>query len=146
MAKINFKNIVTSGTDEDALTTNTAGEKLINFGNLTTTGDLANGIFAGADDVTIRNFASIETSGLGGAGIYVEGANARIDNFGSIMTHGDFYEVDPDVDGDEFFPEGIFVNGDGFHIAIRQHPRRSWVCVRHGRRRLGWRCHQHRSH
>ena len=63
MAKINFKDISTSGFDEDVLTTATSGERVINFGHLTTTGNLANGIFADANDVAIRNFATIETSG-----------------------------------------------------------------------------------
>jgi hypothetical protein len=43
MAIINHKNILTSGFDEDALTTATSGEHVRNFGRLTTTGDLANG-------------------------------------------------------------------------------------------------------
>ena len=43
---VNVLNISTSGFDEDALTTATAGDFILNFGKLTTTGDLAEGIFA----------------------------------------------------------------------------------------------------
>src|ERR1041384_4961145 len=101
MAIVNRKNIPTSGFDDDALTTNTAGDQIITFGKLTTTGDLANGIFAGADNVSIKNFGGIETFGLGAAGIHVQGANARIDNFGSVITHGGLTE------DENFFSEGI---------------------------------------
>jgi len=117
MAIINHKNILTSGIDEDALTTTTPGEHVFNFGRLTTSGDLANGIFADANNVSIRNFGRIETSGLGAAGIFAQGEHAHIDNFGSVVTHGGVFNPDPSVDGDEFFSEGIFANGDGFHIA-----------------------------
>jgi hypothetical protein len=82
MARINFRNISTSGIDEDALTINTTGKRLLNFGRPTTTGDLTDGIFAGADNVTIRNFSRVETSGLGAAGIFALGSDAHIDNFG----------------------------------------------------------------
>jgi hypothetical protein len=87
MAKINFKDISTSGFDEDLLTTATSGERVINFGHLTTTGNLANSIFADANDVAIRNFAPIETSGLGAPGIFVQGDDAHIANYGSVVTH-----------------------------------------------------------
>jgi hypothetical protein len=117
MPIVNHKNISTTGFDQDALIITEPDTSLLNLGDLTTTGDLANGIFADANNVSIRNNARIETSGLGAAGIYVEGANARVENFGSIVTHGGFYDPNPKVDGDEFFPEGIFVNGDGFYIA-----------------------------
>ena len=117
MAIINHKNILTSGFDEDALTTTTSGEHFRNFGRLTTTGDLANGIFADASNVSIRNFGRIDTSGLGAAGIFAEGEHAHIENFGSVVTHGGLFDPDPNVDGDEFFSEGIFANGDRFHIA-----------------------------
>jgi hypothetical protein len=117
MPIVNGKNISTTGFDQDVLIITEPGTTLFNFGDLTTTGDLANGIFADANNVSIRNNARIETSGLGAAGIYVEGANAHIENFGSIVTHGDFYDPNSKVDGDEFFPEGIFANGDGFYIA-----------------------------
>ena len=112
MATVNFKNILTHGFDEDAVTTNTAGEYLLNFGALTTTGDKANGIFADANKVSAANFGRIETSGLGAAGIYVEGADARIVNYGSVITHGDWLD-----EGDGFFSEGLFANGDRFYIA-----------------------------
>src|SRR5262245_61507201 len=117
MPIVNHKKISTTGFDQDALVMAEPCTTLFNFYDLTTTGDLANGIFADANNVSIRNDAQIETSGLGAAGIYVEGANAHIENFGSIVTHGDFYDPNPKVDGDEFFPEGIFANGDGFYIA-----------------------------
>ena|SRR5258708_39035348 len=89
MAIINHRNIITSGFDEDALTTTMSGEHVRNFGRLTTTGDLANGIFADASNASIRNFGQIETSGLGAAGIFAEGEHAHIENFGSVVTHGE---------------------------------------------------------
>ena len=58
MPIVNFRNLSTSGLDEDALVTNVAGEQVFNFGRLTTTGDLADGIYAQANNVSIRNFAS----------------------------------------------------------------------------------------
>src|SRR5262245_17084106 len=106
VAKVNFRNIVTFGDDEDALTTTGA---LINFGDLTTTGDLANGIFGAANNVSIKNFGAIDTSGSGAAGIFVQGEDARIDNFGSVTTHGGRL-------GDAF-SEGIFAEGDRFAIS-----------------------------
>src|SRR5262245_46937377 len=111
MTIINLVKRFTSGLNEDALTTSTAGEHVLNFGSLTTIGDLANGIFADANDVSIRNFAAIETFGLGAAGIFVQGENAHIENYGSVVTHGT-------STGDfEFFSEGIFAEGDRFYIA-----------------------------
>jgi hypothetical protein len=117
MTIVNFADIFTSDFDEDALTTDKAGERIRNFGHLTTAGDLANGISGDANDVSVRNFGQIETNGLGAAGILVEGENAHIVNHGSVTTHGGFLDPDPAVDGDEFFSEGIFANGAGFHIA-----------------------------
>ena len=108
MAIINFKNLSTSGIDEDALTTSASGERVLNFGHLTTEGDLANGIFADADDVMITNFGGIETSGLGAAGIFVQGEDARIVNFWTVHTTGD------STDDFSFFSEGIFAEGDRF--------------------------------
>jgi hypothetical protein len=117
MTKINFKNISTSGFDEDALTTTMSGKHVLNFGRLTTSGDLANGVFADANNASIGNFGRIETSGLGAAGIFAQGEHAHIENFGSVVTHGGVFDPDPSVEGDEIFSEGIFANGDGFHIA-----------------------------
>jgi len=109
MPKINRHALSTSGFDEDALTTSTAGEHILNFGNLTTAGDLGDGIVAFADNVSIFNFAQIETSGLGAIGIYVEGSGARINNFGSIHTSGN---DTPTVTSD-----AINVFGDAFRIS-----------------------------
>src|SRR5512139_2622678 len=117
MAKINFKNIVKNGFDEDALTTATVGDHVLNFGALITFGDKANGIFAEANNVSVANFGSIETFGSGAAGIYVEGADARIVNHGSVVTHGAWLDPIPEGEGDEFFSEGLFANGDRFYIA-----------------------------
>jgi hypothetical protein len=110
MAIANFKNIVTHGFDEDALSTTTFGEHILNFGNLTTSGDLANGISANADDVFLQNFGRIETSGQSAAGIFVIGNDAHLANYGTIVTHGDY-------DGfDDFASEGMFAEGDRFNI------------------------------
>jgi hypothetical protein len=117
MAVVNRRNISTAGFDEDALVIDTSGKHLLNFGRLTTTGDLADGIFANANDVSIRNFGRIETSGLGAAGVFVLGDDARVENYGSVVTHGDFFDPDPAVDGDESFSEGMTVIGDRFHVA-----------------------------
>jgi hypothetical protein len=114
MAIVNFKNIFTSGFDQDALTTDTSGDHIFNFGRLTTTGDLANDIFADANGVSIRNFAHVETNGLGAAGIFVQGDNAHIENYGSITTNGSFF--DPGV-GEAFFSDAMTVFGDRFYIA-----------------------------
>lgn len=65
MAIVNHKNILTSGFDEDALTTTASGQHILNFGYLTTTGDLANGIFVDANDVSIRNIS-------GRSGLFVD--------------------------------------------------------------------------
>jgi hypothetical protein len=110
MTITNFKNISTSGFDEDVLTTSTSGESIINFGRLKTTGELANGIFADADDVSVRNFGTIETSGLGATAIFVEGSNAHIDNYGKVTTHGDDSGLPP------FTSDAIVADGDGFRI------------------------------
>jgi hypothetical protein len=111
MTITNFEDRITHDFNEDALTTNIAGEEIRNHGNLTTTGALANGIFAGVNDVTVRNFANIETSGFGAAGIYVSGENARIENYGSVHTTGD-----PTAD-ESFFAEGLFAEGNAFYVA-----------------------------
>jgi hypothetical protein len=110
MAIVNFKNISTSGIDQDALSAVTPGDHVINFAKLTTTGALADGIFAGADGVSITNFGRIQTSGLGAAGVHVEGNNARIDNFGSITTSGN-------DDPSGVTSDGIIVFGDAFHVS-----------------------------
>jgi hypothetical protein len=110
-------NISTSGFDADALETLKNGDLIINFADLMTTGDIANGIFASASDVRIRNFGAIETSGEGAAGIFLQGESARVENFATVVTHGDFYNPSP-VFGDEFFSEGIFVDGDRFTSPI----------------------------
>lgn len=106
----NFKDIPTSGFNEDALVTFDSGEQILNFGRLTTTGNRADGIFAAADDVTVRNFGQVETSGLGAGGILVLGDDARIENFGSVVTHGGHLNF-------RFFSEGILAMGDRFRIA-----------------------------
>src|SRR5262249_53554539 len=113
---INKKNITTSGFDADALTTTTDGETIINFGDLTTTGNLANGIYAGANNVSIQHLGHIETFGLGAAGIFANGNDAHVENDGTVVTHGGFYDPNPKVNGDEFYSEGIFAQGDRYQI------------------------------
>jgi hypothetical protein len=117
MAIVNFANIMTSGLDEDILTTATPGEHIRNYGALTTTGDLAEAIFASADDVSIRNFGQIETSGLGAAGIFVLGDDAHIVNYGSVTTRGGFYDGDPGTEDDDSYSEGVVAIGDRFFVA-----------------------------
>lgn len=112
----NFTNKSTFGFDEDALATNTPGERVRNFARLRTAGELADGISANADDVSIVNFGEIETSGRGAAGITVRGDDAEIVNFGSVATLGGIRDPDPDVDGDEAFAEGMVAEGDGFRV------------------------------
>ena len=110
MAIVNFKNIFTSGLDQDALTTATFGDHILNFGGLTTTGDLANGIFAAADSVLLQNFGVIETSGQSAVGIFAQGNDAHLVNHGTIITHGDYDGVD------DFAAEGMLAEGDRFYI------------------------------
>ena len=112
----NFTDKSTFGFDEDALTTNTPGERIRNFARLTTAGALADGIAADADDVSIVNFGEVETTGQGAAGIVVHGEHARIVNFGDVSTTGGLRDPDPDVEGDEAFAEGIVAVGDGFRV------------------------------
>lgn len=109
MTIVNRKNISTSGTDDDALSTATQGEHILNFGNLKTTGNLADGIVGIADNVSIFNFAQIETSGLAATGIFVEGSGARVNNFGSVHTSGD--------DTEDATSDAIIVFGDAFRIS-----------------------------
>jgi hypothetical protein len=111
MALVNFRKIVTSGFDEDALFAFTDGEEIFNFGRLATSGDLADGIFAAANGVTVRNFGRVETGGLGASGILVIGDDARIENFGSVVTRGGFSAPD------DAFSEGLLAFGDRFLIA-----------------------------
>jgi hypothetical protein len=111
---VNFDDFFTTGIGEDALFTDTPGEKVLNFGDLTTTGDLAAGIFASANDVSISNFGNIETFGLGAPGIAVQGDDAHIDNFGLIVTHGGHY---PAADSLHGFSDGMKAFGDRFYIA-----------------------------
>jgi len=112
----NFINSLTYDIDEDALSTTTSGESLVNYALLITAGDLSDGIYAGADDAAVVNFGQIETSGLGAAGVFVEGNDARIDNRGFVTTRGDIFDPDPELDGDEFFSEGLTAIGDRFQI------------------------------
>jgi hypothetical protein len=85
----NFRNITTTGFDEDALTTFLPNDDIRNFATLTTSGDLANGIFVGADSVSVANFGHVETSGSGAEGVLIQGADGHVRNFGSIVTHGE---------------------------------------------------------
>ena len=111
---VNFDDIFTTGKGEDALFTDTPGERVLNFGDLTTTGDGAAGIFASANNVFISNFGNIETFGLGAQGIAVKGDDAHTDNFGLIVTHGGH---DPAQDSLHGFSDGMSVYGDRFYIA-----------------------------
>jgi hypothetical protein len=106
----NFRNITTTGFDEDALFSTTTGDKVRNFSVVTTTGDLANGIYAGVDNVSVDNLGRIETSGRGAEGVLIEGAGARVRNFGSIASHGE--------PSDDFlhFNDAIAVYGGNFRI------------------------------
>lgn len=107
----NFRNIVTTGFDEDALTISSPGERVQNFATLATTGDLANGIYAGVDGVSVDNFGAIETSGVGAEGVLVVANDARVRNFGSIVAHGE--------PTDDFlnFGDAIAVYGNDVDIA-----------------------------
>jgi hypothetical protein len=109
----NFRNITTTGFDEDALFTFTAGDQVRNFAVVTTTGDLANGVYVGADDVSVDNFGRIETSGAGAEGVLIEGDGARVRNFASITTHGE------PTDDFLHFNDAIAVYGDDFRIDNR---------------------------
>jgi hypothetical protein len=109
----NFRNITTTGFDEDALFTFTVGDQVRNFAAVTTTGDLANGVYVGADDVSVDNFGRMETSGDGAEGVLIEGDGARVRNFGSILTHGE------PTDDFLHFNDAIAVYGDEFEIENR---------------------------
>jgi hypothetical protein len=106
----NFRNITTTGFDEDVLVTTTVGDQVRNFAAVTTTGDLANGVYVGADDVSVDNFGRIETSGTGAEGVLIEGAGAQVRNFGSILTHGE------PTDDFLHFNDAIAVYGDDFQV------------------------------